>query len=242
MMGTPSHGSPDAFVALHSALGQGRFLLEDENAQELSTNWPSLFQLLPTPEYFEIYGHIFDDQYGEHHEGALTGASGEAAWRRTYLENPDSSLADVNEYLLTTAGTHSARAFHERVGATLQFPGELVIIAGSGTGTVGTVVKADSAEDTWLGEPVNGDGTIPLLSVTSLESAGPISIYHTTASHEGMLSDEAVGLLLPSLLSVDGSAVSAVLDGNRSLRIEASTSDGREDEAFPVSTTVASPL
>lgn len=100
MMGTPSHGSPDAFMALHSELGQGKLLLEDKNAQELSTNWPSVFQLLPTPEYFELYGYIFDDQFGENHEGVLTGSGGDATWHRTYLENPDSSLAEVNEYLL----------------------------------------------------------------------------------------------------------------------------------------------
>ncbi|MEE8592741.1 MAG: alpha/beta fold hydrolase [Candidatus Bipolaricaulota bacterium] len=242
MMGTPSHGSPDAFVALHSELGNGKLLLEDKNAQELSTNWPSVFQLLPTPEYFELYGHVFDDQFGENHEGALTGAGGDAAWHRTYLENPDSSLADVNEYLLTTAETYSARAFHERIGTTLQFAGELVIIAGSGTSTVGTVMKADSTESTWYGVPTNGDGTVPLLSVTRLESSGPISIYHTTASHEGMLSDAAVGRLLPALLSSDDSAVSAALDGDHSLRREVSISDGREDEAFTVSTSVVLPL
>ncbi|MFC2105817.1 alpha/beta fold hydrolase [Candidatus Bipolaricaulota bacterium] len=242
MMGTPSHGSPDAFVTLHSKLGSGRLLLEDKNAQELSMNWPSVFQLLPTPRYFELYGHIFVDQFGEDHEEALTGATGDATWRRTYLENPDSSLADVNEYLLTTAGSYSARAFHERIGSTLQFAGELVIIAGSGTSTVGTVMKTDSTEHTWNGISTNGDGTVPLLSVTRLESSGPISIYHTTASHEGMLSDTAVGRLLPTLLCGDASAVSAVLDGSRSLRQEVSISDGREDEAFPVSTSGASPL
>ncbi|MFC2077770.1 alpha/beta fold hydrolase [Candidatus Bipolaricaulota bacterium] len=235
MMGTPSHGSPDAFVALHSDLGQGRLLLNDKNAQALSANWPSMFQLLPTPEYFGIYGHIFDDRFGETHEGTLTGASGEAAWRRTFLENPDSSLAHVNERLLTTAAAYSARAFHERIGSTLEFAGELFIVAGSGAKTVGVIVKADSAEDTWEGVPTNGDGTVPLLSATRLTSPGPISIYHTTASHEGMLSDDAVGDLLPALLSGDVSAVSAVLDRSSDLRQELSLSDGREDEAFPLS-------
>lgn len=234
LMGTPSYGSPDAFLALHNELGQGRFLLEDKNAQDLSANWPSVFQLLPTPDYFEIYGHIFDDQFGEDHEGALTGVSGEAAWRRTFLENPDSSLAQVNEYLLTIAGSYSARAFHERIGPTLEFAGDLLIIAGSGTGTVGVIVKSDSARDVWTGIMVNGDGTVPLLSVTRLRSSGPVSIYHTTASHEGMLSDEAIGSLLPALLSGDTSAISAVLNGNRSLHQELTMSDGREDEAFPL--------
>ena len=242
MMGTPSHGAPDAFVGLHRELGKGRFLLEDENAQELSANWPSVFQLLPTPEYFELYGHIFDDQFGGDHEGALTGDSGDVAWNRTYLGNPDSSLAEVNEFLLTTAEPYSARAFHERIGSTLQFAGELVIIAGSGTSTLGTIVKTDSTETTWYGIPINGDGTVPLLSVTRIESSGPISVYHTTASHEGMLSDTAVEHLLPALLSGDASAVSAVLDANHSLRQEALISDGREDEAFPVSTNVTLPL
>lgn len=239
MMGTPSHGSPDAFVALHSELGQGRFLLEDKNAQDLSTNWPSVFQLLPTPGYFEIYGHIFDDQYGENHEGTLTGSSGEAAWRRTFLENVDSSLADVNKYLLTTSGTHSARAFHERMGATLDFTGELILIAGSGTMTVGTIVKTDSRNRTWGGIPINGDGIVPLLSVTRLQSSGPTSIYHTTADHEGMLGDAALGDLLPALLSGDADKISSVLDGSRSLRQELSLADGREDEAFPFSSTGA---
>lgn len=142
---------------------------------------------------------------------------------------------------MTTAEPYSARAFHERIGTTLQFAGELVIIAGSGTSTVGTIVKADSAESTWYDVPTNGDGTVPLLSVTRLESSGPISIYHTTASHEGMLSDAAVGHLLPTLLNEDASAVSPVLDGNHTLRQEVSISDGREDEAFTVSTSVASP-
>ncbi len=242
MMGTPSHGSPDAFVALHSELGNGRLLLEDKNAQELSTNWPSVFQLLPTPKYFELYGHIFDDRFGGIHEGALTGASGDAAWYRTYLENPDSSLAEVNKYLLTTAEAYSAREFHEHIGSTLRFTGELVIIAGSGTSTVGTIVKDDSTDHTWDGVPVNGDGTVPLLSVTRLESSGAIDIYHTTASHEGMLSDTAVRQLLPILLSGDASDISEVLDGSRSLRQELSISDGREDEAFSVPTRVASPL
>ena len=235
MMGTPSHGSPDAFVALHSELGQGRFLLEDKNAQELSSNWPSVFQLLPTPEYFQIYGHIFVDRFGESHEGAITGASGEAAWHRTFLENPDSSLAEVNEYLLTTAATHSARAFHERIGSALQFAGELVIIAGSGTETVGAIVKADSANRTWEGVPINGDGIVPLFSVTRLRSSGPTSVYHTTADHEGMLGDAAVGELLPALLGGDAAAVATVVNRNRSLRQELSLSDGREDEAFPFS-------
>ncbi|MFC2079124.1 alpha/beta fold hydrolase [Candidatus Bipolaricaulota bacterium] len=235
MMGTPSHGSPDAFVALHRELGQGRFLLEDKNAQELSSNWPSVFQLLPTPEYFEMYGHIFVDRFGESHEGALTGVSGEAAWHRTFLENPDSSLADVNEYLLTTAGTHSARAFHEGIGSDLQFAGELVIIAGSGTETVGTILKTDSDDRTWEGVPINGDGIVPLLSVTRLRSSGPTSVYHTAADHEGMLGDAAVGELLPALLSGDAAAIATVLNRNRSLRQELSLADGREDEAFPFS-------
>ena len=242
MMGTPSHGSPDAFVGLHRELGKGRLLLEDKNAQELSANWPSVFQLLPTPEYFELYGYIFDDQFGESHEGALTGPAGDAAWRRTYLENPDSSLAEVNEYLLTTAEPYSARAFHERIGSTLRFTGELVIIAGSGTSTLGTIVKTDSTETTWYGIPINGDGTVPLLSVTRIESSGPISVYHTMASHEGMLSDTALEHLLPALLSDDASAISAVLDGNHSLRQELSISDGREDQAFPILTNTALPL
>ncbi|UCF09924.1 MAG: alpha/beta fold hydrolase [Candidatus Bipolaricaulota bacterium] len=241
MMGTPSHGAPDAFVSLHSALGQGRFLLGDETAQDLSSNWPSVFQLLPSPEYFVLYEHIFVDEFGPQREGPLTASTGQGTWALTFLENEDSSIADVNMLLLSDAA-HSARAFHERIGRSLTFGGELVLIAGSGGDTTGSILKTDAGAHTWYSLPTNGDGTVPLRSVTRLDSSGPVTIYHTTAGHEAMLTDLAVGKLLAAVLRGDPDTVAELLATNATLRQEQSLTDGREDEAFPLLDGVVTPL
>jgi len=248
LMGTPSLGSPDAFLALHKELGRGMYLLSNKRAQELAANWPSVFQMLPTPEYFDLYGYIFDDEFGHAHEGPLVATSGEAAWRRTYLENPDSSLLDVNHDLLETT-PYSAWEFHKLVGSTLKFSGDLYLIAGSGRSTLGIIRKKEqerppaitgsaglppSCFSTWVGVPTNGDGTVPLLSVTRLESEGSTSIFHTTASHTGMLADAAVLDLVKAIVSNDTSAISGIVSKSQYLHQELVISDTREDEAFPL--------
>jgi len=240
LLGVPSHGSPDAFQALHPELGLPIGLQPGNVMQEIASTCPATFELLPTARFFELYDHIFEDYRGYAAgsskwttPGPIIGETGEATWTATYVTNPNSSLQGVNHALLM-----QALSFHDTLGSSLGFAGQTFIIAGSGRATNLVFVRRQAHpitaagltmhEDfTWTARPTNGDGRVPLLSVTQLESDGPVSVFHTKADHTGMLNNGDVQTLLASILSG-----TPIAEGD--VAKEDSLSDGcRENQANP---------
>lgn len=239
LLGTPSYGAPDAFQSLHPELGRGVGpFFSDSKAQELSSNYPAVYQLLPTVRFFELYTHIFNDRWGLSQPGPLVGVDPQATWSLTYLENTDSRLVDMNKHLLLDA-PFSAYEFHRSLGDELRFGGETYIIAGSGTPTKLVFRKQTPeayphystppsviAAATWIAEPTNGDGTVPLRSVTELVTSGPLRVFHTTARHSNLPKHQAVKKLVLYILTGDSTPVPGIAE-------ESSVRDGSScDQAF----------
>ena len=207
LIATPNFGSVDAYRMLK--LGKSLGSIDDNTIQDLAKNYPSVFQLLPSQNYFDLYGSFFTDNYG----GELNGNLND--YDLTYMQNEDSKLTEINEYLLKDA-SYSAYKFHnDLTDNKLNFNGGLYLILGSGIPTLGQIekkrgIKICSIESPgvgmpifypcgyeWAGWPRNGDGTVPLKSATRLESDGLIEIFHVNKiEHQNLpADDDVIGLV-----------------------------------------------
>ena len=257
LLATPSHGSPDALIALHPELGRGPGMLSNEEAQDLSANWPSAYQLLPTEEFFDLYEYIFRDYYGFVHDGNLVASTPAETWRLTYLDHEESNLKAVNSYLLRDAA-FSAYAFHRELGSSLEFLGKTYIVAGSGSPTTAILVKKDPvatpsgstpstiySEEIWLAVPGNGDQTVPLKSVTRLDTSGPLRIFHVDVNHSAIPNDKNVRDLVLAILENDETEIGKIKErriwlglGSYEVIEEQSLLDGsNEDQAHDLKDT-----
>jgi pimeloyl-ACP methyl ester carboxylesterase len=201
-LGVPNHGSPSAYLALHPDFGCYKpsrcykFL-----AQRLK-NLPGLYQLLPTPKSFrDLYSYMFVDNWSYTAPGVPSNSAEGAlnSWDATYVENPDSRLA--NQELVSLA-----KQRHENtLGESLKFDGELYLFVGTNLETPLYVAKegqilytsppdsstpaiSDTHWDIFFGD---GDGRVLTKSAATLsvDSNDPKSCILTLreADHAGEL-------------------------------------------------------
>jgi len=151
-LGVPSHGSVSIYLALHPDLGcvlpfWQPWPLEDTDwgipvcvpaLADAIKDLPGLYQLLPTPKSFhDLYSYVFVDNWSYTAPGVPSnGAEGALnSWDATYVENPDSRLA--NQELVSLA-----KQRHENtLGESLKFDGELYLFVGTNLETPLYVAK-----------------------------------------------------------------------------------------------------
>jgi pimeloyl-ACP methyl ester carboxylesterase len=223
LLGVPSHGSVASYIALHPDLGCVLPFWQPWPLE--NTDWgipvcasaladavkdlPGLYQLLPTPKSFrDLYSYVFVDNWSYTAPGELSnGAEGALnSWDATYVENPDSRLA--NEELVNLA----KRRHENTLGESLRFDGELYLFVGTNLETplyvakVGQIIYTSPPHSStpaisnthWDIYFSNGDKRVLARSAATLdiESSDPKRVILTFpgADHSGKLIQSAATL------------------------------------------------
>jgi len=215
MVGVPHFGSVDAYSALHPdlgcmCLGAGASLLDTVCLKglvsSLAGSFLSSYELLPMPGFFDLLDYFFvvERLFGE--SGPLDGGGdADRAFAETYFENDSSRLSNVNA--VTTALN-----LHNRLGSTIETPGEVFVLTEWG------IVTPRSLRRTWkplwipwatasLGWSVDfapGDGRVLAAIGEGLEPAGGAeqrnySLF-TSVPHGEMLNDKTISGVIRSIL------------------------------------------
>jgi len=166
LIGVPNQGTTDAFIGLHPKLGRslgkiGPFsVLTAKQAQEMASNFPSAYQLLPNDKFFDLYDYIFDDQFWNPIAEGRLGTP-----KKTYSENADGKLPNQ------TLVAKTLNEFQPSLTPDLQADIYALLIVGSGKPTERYIKKSEPfllLGETWTAYRDNGDGTIPLESARGL--------------------------------------------------------------------------
>ncbi|MEK6840088.1 MAG: hypothetical protein AABX72_04035, partial [Nanoarchaeota archaeon] len=197
---TPHLGAPKSFKTLMygddlNIAPLGIYILNDERLKIVSQNMPSIYQLLPSQQYFDPidpnYSYYFYDADDLDNNG-ITG-------RLTYPQTTD-FLGSMGR---NTALLGEVDAFHQDLdnwnGA--DYGVNTTNIVGCGVPTIGKIFalnKEVGGYEYALGY-VNGDATVPLRSA---ESVGADAVYYTNnIEHSTMPSAESIRQIVASVLT-----------------------------------------
>jgi pimeloyl-ACP methyl ester carboxylesterase len=210
-LGTPYFGAPKAFHAIRYGTclfpaPLGTCWLNRQRLKEVAQNFPAIYQLVPTPGYFDVYpnGHVLMERDFDRNgtpDGRLSYAQVNNLLAREHNAALTARAADFHGPLTGYQyGTNGVRVY---------------VVVGSGRSTPGEVreylkrtwynpFQSEIAYDVTL---VNGDETVPLGSADLGRSSGrgaysgSVNIIYTGLSH----GDLARG-------AVEGSVISQVID------------------------------
>lgn len=193
-VGTPHLGSPKSFKVLREGDQLGVKLykilgLDPEEIIRISKNMPSIYQMLPSPEYFNHYSGYWgklDRNLFEPNKKVIFDYS------TTKQKLKD---AGFNSYLLDANDE-----FHSFEYDQFNFTGtgiDVYNIVGCQTPTYGGVIQKSLWNDKILWEP--GDETVPLKSATNIINVK--TIYSLDATHSTMLTQEGVRQNLVNIIT-----------------------------------------
>ncbi|MEK7176009.1 MAG: alpha/beta hydrolase, partial [Patescibacteria group bacterium] len=188
-IGTPHTGSPESFKIL--SFGEtGIAILNREKIKEISQNMPSVYQLLPSRNYF----NDSDSNYKYYVFDAVNGSD-----RLTF---------DQTTSYLKSAGRNStlvdrADAFHQEIDNLnpADYGVETYNFVGCGTPTVGQFYILDNTDGHYIYniKMINGDGTVPLKSAEAISATK--TYYVKNAQHALMPSTSGVKELIAEILT-----------------------------------------
>ena len=186
-IGTPHTGAPKAFNILNYGdnLGFEKFglnILNPIRTKDISQNMPSVYQLLPSQNYF-------DDT--EYYVADMTAGTSRLDFSSTknYLKAQGRNSALVDR----------ADAFHQEIDNLnpADYGVETYNIVGCGTPTIGQIHILDDEHYNLIW--INGDGTVPLKSAEALTAS--TTYYVDGAQHAVMPSSTGVKELITSLIT-----------------------------------------
>ena len=203
-LGTPYLGAPKAFDALHYGHACmtpffGVCLLNRDTQQDMIQNSPGAYQLLPGPNYFNVYpgGHLIMDRDTD-------GDGQPEGWLR-YSEVLAILNRDHNSQLVT-----GAESVFDKVDSYAEGTNGVNVYAFVGTGhdTPGSV--REYVKRNWRGKesiaydfmPTNGDETVPLHSADLGRNSrvhdysGPVSYFYSPLKHGDLASFEEGHIVL----------------------------------------------
>lgn len=190
-IGTPHTGSPKTFVSIISGYTDIG-ILNMETIKYISQNMPSVYQLLPSQNYFggsENY-YVFDGINGNK--------------RLTY--------EDTKRYLKDSGRNASlvdrANDFHQEIDSLdpADYGVETYNIVGCGEPTLGQIFILDKKDDEYYYaiKMIDGDGTVPIRSAEAMSATK--TYYAKDVKHATMSSASGVKELVVSLLNKDNNA------------------------------------
>ena len=186
---TPHYGSPESLKIL-SYGNTGITILNKEKVKEISQNMPSVYELLPSREYFDDYPYyVFDGTDGNK--------------RLTYEETKDYLKSEGRNSALVDR----ADAFHQEIDNLnpADYGVETYNIVGCGTPTLGNFYILESGEHPIYNISfVDGDGTVPLKSAEAMTALK--TYYVTDAQHALMPSTSGVKDLIADILTSTSSS------------------------------------
>jgi len=188
-VGVPNLGAPQAAKTLMFGDNFNFPLLNQDEIRSLAQNMPSIYQVLPSKEYFKHQTGFYDDI--------------------TNIANPGILDYDRSKAMLVSLSKNSrlldeAEALHDALDnfdyKTLGV--DLYNIVGCGTFTVKTITKMFSGAPSLLKRFLNqpkyrifgdgGDGTVPLASAKFLNTDNLKTLFVLDAKHSGMLSYDKI--------------------------------------------------
>ena len=193
-VGTPHTGAPSSYKILMYGdnLGVSKFFgLININAgkiKEISQNMPSVYQLLPSYEYFDDS----DSNYKYYIFNAVNG-DGRLTFEQTsnYITNSGRNASLIDK----------AKTFHQEIDNLnpADFGIETYNIVGCGTPTIGQFyILQEGEHPVYNIKMINGDGTVPLKSAQAM--AATKTYYVKNAQHALMPSTSGVKELISRLL------------------------------------------
>jgi hypothetical protein len=217
-IGTPHTGAPKAFKILSYGDDFGAsFLfglvgLNSEKVRSISQNMPSIYELLPSNKYFleedSDYRYYVANLSGEVSKYDFSGTKG-------YLNS-----IGRNQSLIERADV-----LHQEIDTLnpANYGVETYNIVGCGTPTIGQfyILDGNVEHPIYNIKMINGDGTVPLKSATSLNAS--TTYYLKNAIHALMPSANGVKELVAALLTASGTAVDISQYPNLSLNYNGCT-------------------
>jgi hypothetical protein len=198
-LGTPHTGAPKAFKIINygdnlnaSFLG-GLIGLNTERIKIISQNMPSIYQLLPSKNYVDFEGYVYDLDDIDNNS-----TKGKLDYNQTgdFLRNTGRNSLLIDK----------AKQFHDEVDN--MNPSDYGVttynIVGCGTPTLGKIFmlnKENSGDIEYNISYVNGDGTVPLISSKYLISTQ--TYFYKNAIHALMPSANGVKELVSAILNND---------------------------------------
>jgi hypothetical protein len=198
-IGTPQLGSPNAFKVLsygdnlNISIGQIEFV-NPNRIKIISQNMPSVYQLLPTREYFDMYPSYVSDLDDLDNNGVRGNLSYDQT--KDFLKNTGRNGLLVDR----------ADEFHQGIADLdpADYGVETYNIVGCGVQTLGRIFilnKESSGGVEYNISYTNGDGTVPLKSAEHIPALK--TYYAKNAVHATMPSLTGVKELIASILSGD---------------------------------------
>lgn len=189
-IGTPHFGAPKSFITL--MYGDVDISILNKNTlKQISKNMPSIYQLLPSRNYF-------DESNPEYKYYVLDGLNGNSRLNfdqtKEYLKN-----ADRNSLLVDNADT-----FHEEIDSLnpADYGVETYNIVSCGVPTLGQIfVLEEKSPDKFKYNlrMIDGDGTVPLRSAEAITASS--TYYFRNVKHALMPSASGVKELIADLLA-----------------------------------------
>ncbi len=210
---TPHLGSPEAFKMLFfgenldickNIFGKNICILNEKTVKDISQNFPSIYQLLPSRKYFEsgipgilpTDGYIYDIVGGDQNVGILSGLTYDQSI--DYLAyTKDEECKTRNQYLLGEFGVNAVNVNDELHSRLDNMPNsdDYYSIIGCGQATYAGIQKKGG--ESWALKPIDGDGTVPLKSALPF---GAKKYYSTSTVHSQIPSVDGVRQLVVSIL------------------------------------------
>lgn len=198
MVGVPNLGSAKAAEALIFGSDLGIPFLNSDKIFNLVKNMQSMYDLLPTREYFRQIPGYYDDLSLKTHTGILD------------YEQSKSLLTDLGK---NTELLSKAESLHVSTYDLYDFsskPYTMYNIVGCGTITLQTIMKMYSGNPTFVSKLLqnskykllleNGDGTILLKSANFLKNGTAKTFYSPGVRHNQMLAAESSLRMIMTLL------------------------------------------
>lgn len=207
-VGTPNLGAPKTAKILiygddFNIKKFGIFGLDPLEIKKISTDMPSIYQMLPSRAYFDhSNGYL-----GEYAYGPIF-ASG-----KVYNSFEDSkNILKKPGYGLNTSLIESADEFHSLAFDNFDFTGTGVHafnLIGCESATIGKIfINGVGKKDDINYEP--GDGTVPLVSASNIGGAQNSFILKKNDLHSVMLSTDSVRQKIVNILNNDGNSVAGI--------------------------------
>ncbi|MFA6077299.1 MAG: right-handed parallel beta-helix repeat-containing protein [Candidatus Paceibacterota bacterium] len=207
-IGTPNLGAPKAAKVLLSGdtmgVQLGVFGLSPIEVKNISQNMPSVYELLPSREYFS------------HSSGYL----GKEILHRTYTENViydyDTTKSTLLSKGLNSALINNAENFHSNALDNFSFAGtgiDVWNIVGCQTATVMQVIEKNPRFSVVKYDA--GDETVPFFSAAHI--GGATNLYALKANHSTMPSDPIIRAQVADILTGDSIQTRSGLTANANL-------------------------
>lgn len=199
-IGTPHLGAPKAFKILmygdNLGFKIGKFSINETTVKNISQNFPSIFELLPSKKYFDSNEVNCSNFISDIYDYDGNGVKGKLDYSQSqvFMEN-----AGFNKILL-----NQAEGFHDDLDNfnSSSYSLKTYNIVGCGRPTIGRIYilnKEKSGEWEYGLQYINGDSTVPLRSAEDL--SGALKIYYANNTDHPYLASakgvkELVGYIL----------------------------------------------